>query len=90
VSQPPFSLARRHFSRIQPAQTALSFGGSRLRITNGDCLAATVGAGQVFVERPGVRYQAQNLGPAAAEWFTTQLIPQGASTRVDEPAACGI
>jgi quercetin dioxygenase-like cupin family protein len=61
-----------------------------LRITNGECLAASVAAGQVFVERPGVRYQAQNLGPGTTEWFTTQLIPQGASTRIDEPAACGI
>ena len=68
----------------------VSVKSGALRITNGDCLATTVAAGQVFVEVPGAHYQAQNLGNSSAEWFTTQLIPRGASTRIDQPAACGI
>lgn len=67
----------------------VSIKSGALVLTDGHCRAHMVSAGQAFVESPGVRYQAENRGTIAADWFTTQLIPKGAATRVDQPAACG-
>ncbi len=68
----------------------ISVKSGTLTITNGrHCSPTAVSAGQVYVERPGVFHLAENRGTVAADWFTTQLIPKGASTRVDQPAACG-
>jgi hypothetical protein len=69
-----------------PVLVAISSGS--LRITSGDCSSTTVSANQVFVERPGIHYQATAL--SAAEWYTTMLMPAGAMPKMDEPGACGI
>jgi hypothetical protein len=66
-------------------------GSVRLNAFNpddGTCSATDVNGGSVYVERPGFHYLAQNVGSVDVVLFTTQLIPQGASTRIDEPAAC--
>jgi hypothetical protein len=80
-------------SHTGPVILNVKSGSVRLNAFNpddGTCAATDVAGGSVFVERPGFRYLAQNVGSVDVTLFTTQLIPQGAATRVDEPAACGL
>jgi hypothetical protein len=61
-----------------------------LTFYQGSCDGVTVTAGHAFVEVPGVPIFARNEGGSEARWLTTQLIPVGAASRVDEPAQCGL
>ena len=61
-----------------------------LTFYQGSCAGRTVTAGHAFVEVPGVPIFARNEGSTEARWLTTQLIPVGASARIDQPAQCGL
>ncbi len=55
-----------------------------------DCHPITVTAGQGWFESTGHPVLARNEGTATATWITTQIIPAGASKRVDvTPGFCG-
>jgi hypothetical protein len=56
-----------------------------------DCNPTTVNAGEGFIESTGVPVLARNEGAHPAAWTTTQVIPFGASKRVDvTPGFCGL
>lgn len=71
-----------------PAIVAVKSG--ELTIYQGNCDGVAVPAGQAYVERPGVPVVARNEGTSPAEWYTTEIIPIGTSTRVDVPEQCGL
>ncbi len=55
------------------------------------CNVTTVMAGHGYIESPYDPILARNEGNVQAAWITTQIIPAGASRRVDHPAAlCGV
>jgi hypothetical protein len=69
----------------------VSVKSGALTFYQGSCTGVTVTAPGVFVEEPGVPVLARNQSTTTnAEWFTTQVIPQGASGRIDEPGLCGL
>ncbi len=56
-----------------------------------DCTVTTVTAPGAFIETTGHPIVARNEGSVAAAWITTQIIPVGASHRVDvTPGFCGV
>jgi hypothetical protein len=56
-----------------------------------NCGSLTVTAGHGYIESPDKPILARNEGSVQAAWITTQVIPVGASRRVDEtPGRCGI
>ncbi len=56
------------------------------RSIGSQCQIATYGAGQAFVERPGELDYLLNTGTIPYVLFVTYpRVPQGASTRIDEP-----
>ncbi len=56
-----------------------------------DCHPVTVTAGHGRFESTGHPILARNEGTATAAWITTQIIPAGASRRVDiSPGFCGV
>jgi hypothetical protein len=56
-----------------------------------DCTVTTVPAGHGYIEAPGDPILARNEGSVMATWITTQIIPVGASRRVDKtPGLCGV
>jgi hypothetical protein len=70
-----------------------AMSGNHVKKGNGhnDCTVTTVTAGHAFLETPGTPVVARNQGNVAVSWVTTQIIPVGASHRVDEPLAfCGV
>ena len=71
-----------------PAIVAVKAG--TLTIYQGNCLGTVVPAGHAYVERPGVPVVARNEATTPAEWYTTEIIPVGTSTRVDAPEQCGL
>lgn len=76
-------------SHAGPVFVSLKSGS--LTFYQGSCTGFTVTAPGIFVEQPGVPVLARNESTTAnADWYTTQVIPQGAPGRVDEPAACGL
>jgi hypothetical protein len=55
------------------------------------CTTTTVSAGHTFLETPGTPVEARNEGTVAVSWLTTQIIPVGASKRVDSTSSfCGV
>jgi hypothetical protein len=55
------------------------------------CNVTTVTAGHGYIESPYDPILARNEGNVQAAWITTQIIPPGASRRIDQPAAlCGV
>lgn len=62
--------------------------GAMLLRSSRDCAGTTYVAGEAFVEVTGVSYLPSNAGPGPLSWTTTQLIPVGAPTRVDQPDPC--
>ena len=70
-----------------------AMSGNHVKKGNGhnDCTVTTVTAGHAFLETPGTPVVARNQGSVAVSWVTTQIIPVGASHRVDEPSSfCGV
>ncbi len=56
-----------------------------------DCAVTTVSAGHGYIESPGDPILARNEGSSTAAWITTQIIPVGASRRIDKtPGLCGV
>jgi len=56
-----------------------------------DCTVTTVTAPGAYIETTGQPILARNEGAVAAAWITTQIIPVGASHRVDvTPGLCGV
>jgi quercetin dioxygenase-like cupin family protein len=56
-----------------------------------DCAVTTVTAGHGYIETPYEPILVRNEGSVTAAWITTQIIPQGASRRVDvTPGRCGV
>ncbi len=56
-----------------------------------DCTKTTLGAGHGYIESPGEPILARNEGSITAAWVTTQIIPVGASRRVDVASGrCGV
>lgn len=56
-----------------------------------DCKKTTVSAGHGYIEEPAEPILARNEGSITAAWITTQIIPVGASRRVDRATAlCGV
>jgi hypothetical protein len=55
-----------------------------------DCTVTLVSAGHGYFETPGEPILARNEGGADAAWVTTQIIPVGASRRVDVAGRCGV
>ena len=68
-------------------QPAMS--GNHVKKGNGQtaCTTATVAAGHAFLETPGTPVEARNEGTVAVSWVTTQIIPVGASKRVDSTSS---
>jgi hypothetical protein len=55
------------------------------------CNVTTVTAGHGYIESPYDPILARNEGSVQAAWITTQIIPAGASRRIDQPSAlCGV
>ena len=55
------------------------------------CKVTTVTAGHGYIESPSSPILARNEGNVQAAWITTQVIPAGASRRIDHPTAlCGV
>src|SRR5436305_2014253 len=70
-----------------------AMSGNHVKKGNGqdDCTVTTVTAGHAFLETPGTPVIARNQGSVAVSWVTTQIIPVGASHRVDEVSSfCGV
>jgi len=56
-----------------------------------DCTRTVVAAGHGYIETPGEPILARNEGSVQAAWITTQIIPVGASRRIDKATAiCGV
>jgi hypothetical protein len=56
-----------------------------------DCTRTTVTAGHGYIEAPNDPILVRNEGSVTAAWVTTQIIPVGASRRVDKtPGLCGV
>ena len=56
-----------------------------------NCGATPVSAGQGYIESTDEPVLARNESTTASvTWITTQIIPIGGSTRVDEPGRCGL
>jgi hypothetical protein len=55
-----------------------------------DCTVTTVTAGHGYFETPGSPVVARNEGSSTATWVTTQIIPVGASRRIDVAGRCGV
>ena len=69
----------------------VSVKSGALTFYQGSCTGVTVTAPGVFVEEPGVPVLARNESTTAnVDWYTTQVIPQGAAGRIDEPGLCGL
>lgn len=69
----------------------VSVKSGALTFYQGSCTGITVTGPGVFVEEPGVAVLARNESTTTnADWYTTQVIPQGAPGRIDEPASCGL
>ena len=69
----------------------VSIAAGSLTFYQGSCTGVTVSAPGVFVEEPGVPVLARNESTTAnADWYTTQVIPQGAPGRIDEVEHCDI
>jgi hypothetical protein len=54
------------------------------------CRVTVVTAGQGYIETPGEPILVRNEGSVEADWITTQIIPVGASQRVDTAGFCGV
>jgi hypothetical protein len=62
-----------------------------LTFYDSSCNVTTVTAGHGYIESPYDPILARNEGNVQAAWITTQIIPAGASRRVDHPSAlCGV
>jgi len=69
----------------------VSVKSGALTFYQGSCTGVTVTAPGVFVEQPGIPVLARNESTTAnADWYTTQVIPQGAAGRIDEHGLCGL
>ncbi|HEV8488271.1 MAG TPA: hypothetical protein VGQ58_00615 [Candidatus Limnocylindrales bacterium] len=92
---------------LQVSQTAISgwtsgwhehTGAVFVNITAGSltfydssCNVTTVTAGHGYIESPYDPILARNEGSVQAAWITTQIIPSGASRRIDQPdPLCGV
>ena len=64
--------------------------GGSLTFHAADCGVTIVTAGHGYFETPGEAVLARNEGSGVASWVTTQIIPVGASRRVDMPGRCGV
>jgi hypothetical protein len=65
--------------------------GGSLTFYDANCTVTTVTAGHGYIESPYEPILARNEGSVQATWVTTQVIPSGASRRIDQPAAlCGV
>lgn len=65
--------------------------GGSLTFYDAACNVTTVTAGHGYIESPYEPILARNEGSVLATWVTTQVIPSGASRRVDQPdALCGV
>jgi len=62
-----------------------------LTFYDSNCKVTTVTAGHGYIESPYDPILARNEGNVQAAWITTQIIPVGASRRIDRPSAlCGV
>lgn len=62
-----------------------------LTFYDSSCNVTTVTAGHGYIESPYDPILARNEGNVQAAWITTQVIPVGASRRIDQPTAlCGV
>jgi len=62
-----------------------------LTFHDSSCNVTTVTAGHSYIESPYDPILARNEGNVQATWITTQIIPVGASRRIDRPTAlCGV
>jgi hypothetical protein len=68
----------------------VSIRSGSLTFYQGSCTGVTVAAGHAFVEEPGVPVLARDEDSTGASWFTTQLIPVGATGRDDVAGSCGL
>ena len=76
-------------SHTGPVLVAVTAGS--LTFYDKHCGKTVVPAGQGIIEPPNRPILAHNEGSTAAAWVATQLIPQGASKRVDvTPGRCGL
>jgi hypothetical protein len=63
----------------------------RAGVVGSGCRVTHVSAGQGCFETSGEPILARNEGTVEADWITTQIIPVGASQRVDvTPGFCGV
>ena len=62
-----------------------------LTFYDSSCKVTVVTAGHGYIESPYDPILARNEGSVQAAWITTQIIPAGASRRIDHPSAlCGV
>jgi hypothetical protein len=65
--------------------------GGALTFYSSNCHKTVLGVGQGYIESPYDPILARNEGSVQATWITTQVIPVGASRRIDVPTGlCGV
>ena len=65
--------------------------GGSLTFYSSSCTKTVVTAGHGYIETPYDPVLARNEGSVQATWITTQVIPVGASRRIDKPTGlCGV
>jgi quercetin dioxygenase-like cupin family protein len=72
-----------------PSSVFVAIEAGEVTLTNHDCASRTLGAGGLFVERPGRVHNVENTGTVAAILIATFAgIPPGAEARIDEADPC--
>ena len=71
--------------------TIVNITAGSLTFYEADCTTTTVTAPGAYIETTAQPILARNEGTTGAAWVTTQILPVGASRRIDvDPGFCGV